>query len=291
MVSLKVSRSETALHIAERQKQRAVCLPARTSLPQIYILIYILLYIYIYILLLRAIRPFSQGFPQRKVAFGGQGRRESHGTMLSCHQRRQDSGRENRDISPVLHTSPENINDLTYTRAKAPRETVDHMSSFAQSIKIILLVAFGPGRNLLGIWRLTSMWSDLTPIKLYLESTNMPLLSTHRPHGVNLPVRRASLPSSPPPPLRTAAGVPKYNAVREAYELAPATSFSNITDNEDVVKLLASAYGGDLDLLDAHTGALAERSDSGVEGVFGELLHVSVLRAPRVRVSRRSGAM
>lgn len=118
----------------------------------------------------------------------------------------------------------------------------------------------------------------------------MLLLWTHpTSHGVKLQVRRAPLPS--PPPLRTAAGVPTYNAVREAYELAPATSFSNITDNEDVVMLLDSAYGGDLDLLDAHTGALAERSDSGVEGVFGELLHVSVLRVPHVSVSRRSGTI
>lgn len=39
--------------------------------------------------------------------------------------------------------------------------------------------------------------------------------------------------------------------------------------------LLSNAYGGDIDSLDALTGALAEDIVAGAGGVFGELFHVA----------------
>lgn len=70
------------------------------------------------------------------------------------------------------------------------------------------------------------------------------------------------------------AGVPTYNEVREAYGLSRATSFADVTSNEEVQLLLEEAYGNDLDLLDAFTGALAEGSGDASNGFMGELLQV-----------------
>lgn len=47
-----------------------------------------------------------------------------------------------------------------------------------------------------------------------------------------------------------------------------------MADDSDVADLLDAAYGGDISLLDAVTGALAEGSYSGNGGVLGELLKV-----------------
>lgn len=48
----------------------------------------------------------------------------------------------------------------------------------------------------------------------------------------------------------------------QAYGLTTAMGFSDVTSNEDLAALLSNTYGGDIDLLDAYTGALAEGSIS-----------------------------
>ncbi|CAM9534507.1 unnamed protein product [Ascophyllum nodosum] len=71
-------------------------------------------------------------------------------------------------------------------------------------------------------------------------------------------------------------GLPTYNAAREAYNLTLATDFSDVTLDAEVATLLSAAYGGDIDSLDAVTGALAEGdSASTVGGIFGELLQAA----------------
>ncbi|CAN0378435.1 unnamed protein product, partial [Laminaria digitata] len=70
-------------------------------------------------------------------------------------------------------------------------------------------------------------------------------------------------------------GIPSYNGVREAYGLSRVTSFENITSDGTVQGLLEDAYG-DVELLDAYTGALAEREDGS--GLFvGPLLRAVFL--------------
>lgn len=49
--------------------------------------------------------------------------------------------------------------------------------------------------------------------------------------------------------------------------------FSDVTSDDDLALLLSAAYGGDIDNLDAFTGALAEDSDLSSGGFFGTLLH------------------
>eukprot|EP00904_Undaria_pinnatifida_P011031 jgi/Undpi1/7058/HiC_scaffold_21.g09532.m1 len=68
-------------------------------------------------------------------------------------------------------------------------------------------------------------------------------------------------------------GLPTYNDARQAYGLTTATDFSDITSDESLASLLSSAYGGDIDSVDAITGALAEGTMASSGGVFGELLH------------------
>ncbi|CAN0237214.1 unnamed protein product, partial [Laminaria digitata] len=53
-------------------------------------------------------------------------------------------------------------------------------------------------------------------------------------------------------------GVPTYNDARAAYGLTRATSFSDVTSNRRVAAMLKEAYGGDIEMLDAFTGGLAE---------------------------------
>ncbi|CAM9342758.1 unnamed protein product [Discosporangium mesarthrocarpum] len=53
-------------------------------------------------------------------------------------------------------------------------------------------------------------------------------------------------------------GVPSYNDAREAYGLERAESFADITGDITIQGLLSGAYGGDVDLIDALAGALAE---------------------------------
>ena len=48
------------------------------------------------------------------------------------------------------------------------------------------------------------------------------------------------------------------NLVDQAYGLDPASDFSDVTSDSDLAVLLSTAYGGEIDNLDAHTGALAE---------------------------------
>ncbi|CAM9946401.1 unnamed protein product, partial [Ectocarpus sp. 13 AM-2016] len=51
-------------------------------------------------------------------------------------------------------------------------------------------------------------------------------------------------------------GVPSYNVVRAAYGLLEATDFSDVSPDGEVAELLSSAYGGEIENLDACTGAL-----------------------------------
>lgn len=44
----------------------------------------------------------------------------------------------------------------------------------------------------------------------------------------------------------------------QAYDLAAASNFSDVTGDEELAALLSDAHGGDIDNLDAITGALAE---------------------------------
>lgn len=74
------------------------------------------------------------------------------------------------------------------------------------------------------------------------------------------------------------AGVPAYNDVRAAYGLSRAASFADVTTNEEVQLLLEDAYGSDVDLLDAFTGALAEGSGDATTGFMGDLLLVTPIR-------------
>lgn len=54
-----------------------------------------------------------------------------------------------------------------------------------------------------------------------------------------------------------------------------AESFSDVSSNAHVANLLFEAYGGDINSLDACTGALAEDKNAFEGGVFGELLHAA----------------
>lgn len=69
-------------------------------------------------------------------------------------------------------------------------------------------------------------------------------------------------------------GVPTYNDAREAYGLSRASSFADVTPDSDVQALLEDAYGNDVGLLDAFTGALAEGNNLSTASVFGDLLQV-----------------
>jgi len=58
----------------------------------------------------------------------------------------------------------------------------------------------------------------------------------------------------------------------QAYGLDPATTFADITPDPDLAGRLSDAYGGDIDSLDAFTGALAEETMAQTGGMFGDLL-------------------
>lgn len=69
-----------------------------------------------------------------------------------------------------------------------------------------------------------------------------------------------------------AVGIPSYNDVREAYGLSKVTTFEDVTSDVTVQGVLEDAYG-EVELLDAYTGALAE--SKGRSGLFaGPLLRV-----------------
>lgn len=54
--------------------------------------------------------------------------------------------------------------------------------------------------------------------------------------------------------------------------MSRAATFADVTNSVEVQELLEATYGGDIELLDAFTGALAEGSDSSSHGVLGDLL-------------------
>ncbi|CAM9782649.1 unnamed protein product, partial [Ectocarpus sp. 12 AP-2014] len=71
-------------------------------------------------------------------------------------------------------------------------------------------------------------------------------------------------------------GVPSYNEAREAYGLSRFDAFAEITSDTTVQTTLSAAYGNDVDLLDAYTGALAETEEGS--GLFaGPLLRMVFL--------------
>ena len=76
-------------------------------------------------------------------------------------------------------------------------------------------------------------------------------------------------------------GIPSYNDVREGYGLERVTTFEEITPDDTVQGLLESSYGT-VDLLDAYTGALAERQ-SGSAVLVGPLLQVGIRKRQRGR--------
>lgn len=59
----------------------------------------------------------------------------------------------------------------------------------------------------------------------------------------------------------------------QAYGLTAATDFSDITTDTNLAALISNAYGGDIENVDAITGALAEDSNATTGGVFGDLLY------------------
>ena len=65
-------------------------------------------------------------------------------------------------------------------------------------------------------------------------------------------------------------GLPDYNSVRAAYDLAPVTTFAGTSTNTDVGDALERAYG-ELHLLDLWTGGLAEDPMPGA--MLGETFH------------------
>ena len=75
------------------------------------------------------------------------------------------------------------------------------------------------------------------------------------------------------PPISTrAAGIPSYNDVRQACGLSRVTTFKDIASDGTIQGRLKDTYG-DVELLDAYTGALAENEDGS--GLFaGPLLRV-----------------
>ena len=80
------------------------------------------------------------------------------------------------------------------------------------------------------------------------------------------------LPSLAPVIATWAAGVPSYNDVRRACGFSRVTTFEDITSDYMIQGRLANTYG-DVELLDAYTGALAENEDGS--GLFaGPLLRV-----------------
>ena len=63
-----------------------------------------------------------------------------------------------------------------------------------------------------------------------------------------------------------------YYTHPQAFGLAAATDFSDVTEDKALATLLSDAHGGDIDSLDACTGALAESSQPTSGNVLGELL-------------------
>jgi peroxidase len=64
-------------------------------------------------------------------------------------------------------------------------------------------------------------------------------------------------------------GIPSYNDLRVGLLLSPATSFADISSNSAVQQALSDAYDGDVSMVDAWVGGLAEGHVEG--GMVGEL--------------------
>jgi peroxidase len=64
-------------------------------------------------------------------------------------------------------------------------------------------------------------------------------------------------------------GIPKYNALRVSLGLSPVSSFADITIDAAVQQALSAAYNGDVNMVDAWIGGLAEPHVGG--GMVGEL--------------------
>jgi peroxidase len=64
-------------------------------------------------------------------------------------------------------------------------------------------------------------------------------------------------------------GIAKYNAVLESLGLQEASSFADITSDSSVQQALSIAYGGDVNMIDAWIGGLAEEHVEG--GIVGAL--------------------
>ena len=58
----------------------------------------------------------------------------------------------------------------------------------------------------------------------------------------------------------------------QAYGLSTATNFSDITADASLATLISDAYGGDVENVDAITGALAEDTNATTGGLLGDLL-------------------
>ncbi|CAM9507284.1 unnamed protein product, partial [Ascophyllum nodosum] len=56
-------------------------------------------------------------------------------------------------------------------------------------------------------------------------------------------------------------GVPSYNDLREAYNFSRVAAFTDITPDKTAQGILSTAYDGDVDLLDAYVGAVAENEE------------------------------
>ncbi|GMH42851.1 hypothetical protein BSKO_10770 [Bryopsis sp. KO-2023] len=64
-------------------------------------------------------------------------------------------------------------------------------------------------------------------------------------------------------------GIPTYNAARNGFGLSTFGSFSDISDDPTTVSNLEEAYEGDVDIIDAFVGGLAEKRPS--DRLFGDL--------------------
>jgi hypothetical protein len=76
-------------------------------------------------------------------------------------------------------------------------------------------------------------------------------------------------------------GVPRYNEFRRQLGLNPIRKFADLTDDEDVVRRIDEAYGGDVEQLDLLIGTLAEGHRPTNFG-FGEtMFQIFILNASR----------
>lgn len=70
-------------------------------------------------------------------------------------------------------------------------------------------------------------------------------------------------------------GLPMYNDARAAHGLERVTSFSEITDDEDLAARMEQVYEGDVDLVDAFIGGLAEKPSKECR-LTGDLFYTSI---------------